>query len=175
MIHPVVPPVAAVAQKWDAVKKQRALWALLKIFSMEIKPAGTEEFQQALTLLQSNNLPVNDLHSGTQLFVLEENGKVKGTVAAEYDYSSALLRSLSVDESLRGMGSGKKLVTFLEQYLSQQGVETIYLLTTTAAPFFKKLEYEIVDRSDVPAFIRNTTEFASLCPASATVMKKALS
>ncbi len=142
---------------------------------MEIKPADTEEFQQALALLQSSALPVNDLDSGTQLFVLEENGIVKGTVATEYDYATALLRSLSVDESLRGKGSGKKLVAFLENYLAQQGIETIYLLTTTAAPFFKKLEYEIIDRSEVPVFIRNTSEFSSICPSSATVMKKALS
>ncbi len=141
---------------------------------MEIKPAGTEEFQQALALLQSSALPVNDLHSGTQLFVLEENGIVKGTVAAEYDYTTALLRSLSVDESLRGKGSGKKLVAFLENYLAQQGIEAIYLLTTTAAPFFKKLAYEIIDRSEVPGFIRNTSEFSSVCPSSATVMKKIL-
>ncbi|MGZ8545521.1 MAG: arsenic resistance N-acetyltransferase ArsN2 [Flavisolibacter sp.] len=142
---------------------------------MPITPANPQQFQQALSLLQSNELPVNDLHSGSQLFVLEEKGSITGTIAAEYNFNDALLRSLSVDGSQRGKGSGKNLVAFLEDYLAQQGIGSIYLLTTTAAPFFEKLGYKVIDRTEVPEFIRSTTEFSSVCPSSATVMKKTLS
>lgn len=54
------------------------------------------------------------------------------------------------------------------------GVETLYLLTTTAAGFFADRGYERVDRSVVPAPVRGTTQFSTLCPESATVMRKGL-
>jgi amino-acid N-acetyltransferase len=53
-------------------------------------------------------------------------------------------------------------------------VETLYLLTTTAAPFFERYGYGAVAREEVPRPIRDTTEFTDLCPASATCMVKGL-
>ena len=141
---------------------------------MHIVPASPLQFDQALDLLVRNNLPVADLSSGSQLFVAEENNQVLGTIAIEYDYRDALLRSLSVAAEKRGAGLGARLVQFIEDYVRQQGVDHIYLLTTTAAAFFKNRNYVEIDRTTVPEFIRQTTEFNSLCPASATVMKKSL-
>jgi amino-acid N-acetyltransferase len=53
-------------------------------------------------------------------------------------------------------------------------VETLYLLTTTAAAFFARHGYETVERDTVPARIRGTTEFDDLCPDSAVCMRKRL-
>jgi amino-acid N-acetyltransferase len=141
---------------------------------MRIVPASPAAFESAIRLLQQNTLPVDDISSGTQLFVMEEDGEVIGTIAVEYDFSNALLRSLSVDGNRRQAGIGQQLVSFIENYVKQQGVETIYLLTTTAADFFSKRGYQKIERSDVPSFIQQTSEFGSVCPSSATVMKKTL-
>jgi len=48
------------------------------------------------------------------------------------------------------------------------------LLTTSAESFFRLAHYVRVERDHVPQAIRGTTQFASLCPASAAVMRKTL-
>jgi amino-acid N-acetyltransferase len=141
---------------------------------MNIVPASQNSFSAAIHLLKKNNLPTEDLDPGKQLFVVEEGNEVVGTVTVEYDYDNALLRSLSVTEEKRNTGVGIGLVEFIEDYVQQQGVRNIYLLTTTAAGFFLKRGYEITDRNTVPDFIKNTSEYSFICSAASTVMKKEL-
>ena len=139
---------------------------------MNIVPASQNSFSAAIALLKRNDLPTEDITPGTQLFVVEEKDEVIATVAVEYDYNDALLRSLSVSESKRGAGVGAELVCFIEDYVRKQGVENIYLLTTTAADFFLKRGYRLIDRSNVPEFIRQTEEYSIICSSSSTLMKK---
>jgi len=139
---------------------------------MNIVPASQNSFTAAINLLKKNNLPTEDIHPGTQLFVMEEENRVVGTVAVEYDYNDALLRSLSVSEEKRNSGIGAELANFIEDYVQKQGVQNIYLLTTTAADFFSKRGYTIINRDDVPDFIKNTTEYSVICSSTSTVMKK---
>lgn len=72
------------------------------------------------------------------------------------------------------MRYGTALCDRLEDRASADGVETLYLLTTTAAEFFADRGYVAVERSGAPDAIRGTTEFADLCPSSATCMAKSL-
>lgn len=141
---------------------------------MNIVPASQNSFTAAINLLKKNNLPTEDIHPGTQLFVIEENDSVIGTVAVEYDFNVALLRSLSVSDGKRNSGIGQLLVGFIENYVQKQGVHSIYLLTTTAEKFFLKNGYEKIDRNNVPGFIQNTREYSVLCSSSSTIMKKQL-
>lgn len=66
------------------------------------------------------------------------------------------------------------LVSNAETKAAEQGVESLYLLTTTAAQFFARLGYEAVPRSEAPAVIAATAQFSELCPASSTFMRKVL-
>ena len=141
---------------------------------MNIVPASQNSFSAAVELLKKNNLPTEEINPGTQLFVIEENDSVIGTIAVEYNFDVALLRSLSVCEQKRNSGIGQMLVAFIENYVQKQGVQSIYLLTTTAEGFFLKKGYESVDRNEVPDFIKNTKEFSIICSASSTLMKKEL-
>lgn len=141
---------------------------------MNIVPASQNSFTAAIDLLKKNNLPTEDIDAGTQLFVVEEGDKVIATVAVEYDYDNALLRSLSVSEEKRKTGIGADLVNFIEDYVQKQGVQNLFLLTTTAADFFTKRGYYIIDRSNVPEFIKNTKEYRVICASSSTLMKKQL-
>jgi len=141
---------------------------------MNIVPASQNSFSAAIALLKKNNLPTEDLDPGKQMFVVEEGDEVIATVAIEYDYNDALLRSLSVSKEKRNSGIGAELVEFIEDYVKKQGVQNIYLLTTTAADFFSKKGYKIIDRNTVPQFIKNTSEYSVVCASSSTVMKKEL-
>jgi amino-acid N-acetyltransferase len=142
---------------------------------MNIVPASQNSFSAAIELLKKNNLPTQDINPGTQLFVVEEGDNVIATVAVEYDYNDALLRSLSVSEEKRSSGIGAELVDFIEDYVRKQGVRTIYILTTTAAGFFSRRGYTLIDRSNVPPFINDTKEYSVICASSSTLMKKELS
>lgn len=141
---------------------------------MTIVPASQNSFSAAIELLKKNNLPTEDIDTGTQLFVVEEDDKVLATVAVEYDFNNALLRSLSVSAEKRKTGIGAELVSFIEDYVQKQGVRNIFLLTTTAADFFLKRGYGIIDRNNVPEFIKNTKEYSVICASSSTLMKKKL-
>ena len=66
---------------------------------------------------------------------LHEHG-VYGTDGVEIYGSEDLLRSVVIMESNRGQGYGAELCDSLEEYARTNGVETLYLLTTTAALFF---------------------------------------
>ena len=95
-----------------------------------------------------------------------------GVVGVELYGEVALLRSLAVKAGARGKGCGKRLVQEAEQHAARSGVKRLYLLTTTAEKFFAGLGYATVDRASVPDAIRATTEFSTLCSASAAVMAK---
>lgn len=95
-----------------------------------------------------------------------------GVVGLEFFGDVALLRSLAVAESARGLGCGKGLVSRAESYALDQGAAAIYLLTETADTLFSRLGYRLIDRASAPAAIRETSQFSSLCPASARLMVK---
>jgi amino-acid N-acetyltransferase len=74
----------------------------------------------------------------------------------------------------RTSGIGAALVAHVESHAWQQGVRSIYLLTTTAERFFEHVGYRRVERDEAPSSIRSTREFASICPASSAFMTKQL-
>ncbi|HXI21293.1 MAG TPA: hypothetical protein VNH46_09420, partial [Gemmatimonadales bacterium] len=53
-----------------------------------------------------------------------------------------------------------------------RGIVDLYLLTSTAEPFFGRRGYRVADRGAAPEAIRRTAEFASLCPSSCAFMHK---
>jgi amino-acid N-acetyltransferase len=128
------------------------------------------------TLLTEAGLPIADLPScrGLNLLGMREGGRLVGVVGIEVYRSVGLLRSLAVAEARRQGGLGRALVSNAEAWAAAQGVKTLYLLTTTAAAFFVRLGYEVISRSEAPAAIAATTQFAALCPASSTFMRKVL-
>jgi amino-acid N-acetyltransferase len=127
-------------------------------------------------LLQSQGLPDSDITDEhlEHFFFTGSDGSLTGLVGLELYAADALLRSLVVGENMRGKGLGSSLVEHAEQYAASRGVRSLYLLTTTAEPFFRRLGYERTDRSDAPRSIKATLEFSSLCPASSVFMTKAL-
>lgn len=130
----------------------------------------------AVALLQAQELPVSDLtdeHLEHFLFA-GSDGSPTGLVGLEIYGADALLRSLVVSKDDRRKGLGSSLVEHAEQFASSKGVRSIYLLTTTAEAFFKRLGYERIDRSQAPPSIERTREFAGLCPASSALMVKFL-
>lgn len=127
-------------------------------------------------LLTDANLPISDLAQEhfEHFFGCGPEKSPKGVVGLEIFGSDALLRSLAVEEKIRGRGCGKALVAEAERYAQRRGVHRIYLLTTTAAKFFERLGYRAISRDDAPECVRATKEFSALCPLDSAFMVKDL-
>ena len=100
--------------------------------------------------------------------------RLVAVVGLEIKNHNALLRSLAVDTDYRNRKIASRLVREIEDYARSLKVETLYLLTMTAEIFFEKCGYRQTARDSAPAVIQGTSEFQSLCPASATCMVKYL-
>jgi amino-acid N-acetyltransferase len=130
----------------------------------------------AVALLQAQGLPVSDITDEhlEHFFFVGSGGAPTGLVGLEIYGSDALLRSLVVDENARGQGLGSALTDHAERYAASRNVRAIYLLTTTAETFFRRLGYQRIDRREAPPEIKSTREFVDLCPASSAFMFKRL-
>lgn len=127
-------------------------------------------------LLMEAGLPSSDLTAAhlEHFFACGSVDAPDGIVGVEPHGSVALLRSLAVSLECRGRGCGTALVAQAERYAQSRGAKDIYLLTTTAEPFFERLGYARVQREAAPVAIRQTHEFVTLCSSSSTLMVKRL-
>lgn len=140
---------------------------------IDVEPASTLDYVESL--LAANDLPVADLRSGAGRFLVARRaGERVGVGGLEVHGTEGLVRSVAVERAARGEGVGTALCDALAAEARTAGVETLYLLTTTAADFFARRGYERCGRDATPPSIRATTEFATLCPEHATVMRRRL-
>jgi N-acetylglutamate synthase-like GNAT family acetyltransferase len=120
-------------------------------------------------------LPTSDLESARPEFaVIREQGQVIAAGALQRFGSSALLRSVVVASDRRGIGLGEAIVSELERVARAARISRLVLLTQTAADFFAHQGYRVIERSAAPRNMRESEEFRSLCPSSATCMAKNL-
>jgi N-acetylglutamate synthase-like GNAT family acetyltransferase len=127
-------------------------------------------------LLDAADLPSADLTDAhmEHFFFCGPAAAPIALVGVELCGRSALLRSLVVLPEHRSAGLGAALVEHAEAYARSQGVGAVYLLTTTAQPFFQRRGYAAADRASAPVEIAATREFAAICPASSAFMMKRL-
>lgn len=143
----------------------------------ELRHAAGSDLAEIKLLLEHAVLPFEDLQAeAMQDFVVvrDEQGMLLGAGGIERYDEDGLLRSVVVHEKARGTGLGRKITSAIEGYSRKNGITGLYLLTTTAADFFPRLGYERFERNNVPDKLKQSAEFASLCPASAVCMRKQL-
>lgn len=141
-----------------------------------LQPAGAGDLPAIRALLAAENLPQADLTTAHlhDFLVLRAGGGLAGVAGLEVHGTDALLRSVVVPRALRAQGLGAALVAAAEAQARARGVTRLYLLTTTAAPFFAHRGYRVVDRREAPPALQASPEFSALCPASATCMARDL-
>ncbi|QLG29169.1 GNAT family N-acetyltransferase [Halorarum halophilum] len=143
--------------------------------SITLRKADVANLDRVEALLEANDLPSEDVRAKPECFLLAyADAEWIGVGGVEIYGPNGLLRSVVVRESNRGQGYGRTLCDALEDHARANGVETLYLLTTTASEFFRQRGYEEVDRECVPGSVRGTTEFSDLCPSSATCARRDL-
>ena len=142
---------------------------------MTIDLLGTGALPEVRALLEAAQLPVADLATARpEFFGLRDDAGLVGVIGLERHGRAALLRSLAVRDDQRGRGLGTTLVQGLEARAPALGVTELWLLTTTAEPFFRQLGYVPAAREAAPVVVRATAEFRGICPTSAACLTKVI-
>ena len=122
-------------------------------------------------ILQKENLPYQDANAeNIEFYMAFSDSEFVGIVGLEKFIDVALLRSMVIFDKFRNNGYGRRIVNQILEEATAKGINEIFILTTTAKDFFERLGFEVIERIEVPDSIKATTEFTSLCPASATCM-----
>lgn len=129
------------------------------------------------TALRAADLPIDDLTEPGRYFFRYRtlSGRHVGYGGFEHLGRDILLRSLVVAPQARGRGIGHGILALLLRRAFDEGGRDAWLLTTSAADFFDSAGFKRVERSDAPATVLATRQAASLCPASAVLLKRAIS
>jgi amino-acid N-acetyltransferase len=139
---------------------------------INLRPAQPPDRAFIESRLDECELPAEDLDAALDcLYVCEVGDERIGAGGLEQYDDVALLRSVVVDEAVRGERYGTAICTALLDRARDAGVEEVYLLTTTAEAFFAGLGFERTDREAAPEAIRETTQFSDLCPDSAACLR----
>lgn len=124
--------------------------------------------------LAAEALPVDDLSApGRSFFAYRTlSGTLAGYGGFEMFGPEVLLRSIVVSPALRGRGIGRNLVPLLLRRAFDRGARRAWLMTTSAAPFFERIGFVRSPREAAPHDIAATSQFTTLCPASAALLSR---
>jgi amino-acid N-acetyltransferase len=138
----------------------------------ELARAAREQLASVRELLAESGLPLAGLDDQfPAAYVVARQGALVGVAGLERYGDFGLLRSVAVSERFRNSGLGRLLVTDRLSAARAIGLQQIFLLTTTAAPYFEKLGFVPTPRTEVPPALATSIEFTTACPASATCLR----
>jgi arsenate reductase len=138
-----------------------------------IAPATHDDERAIRALLLAADLPIDGLAIDFPVgyAVARRGNVVVGCAGLEHYGRDGLLRSVAVTPSERGNGIGVALVQDRLRAAQTGGLDSVYLLTTTAPAFFRQLGFDPCERSGVPPAVGSSPEFASICPTSAACLR----
>jgi amino-acid N-acetyltransferase len=136
--------------------------------------ARAHDLPGALELLARTELPQRDVAEGWGHYfvVREDDGRVVGVAGLEVHGEDGLLRSVAVDPDYRGQGLAASLVEAALELAARVKLRSVYLLTTTAHDYFARHGFLDSPRGEAPAAIRESWEFQTGCPTSASFMRR---
>jgi amino-acid N-acetyltransferase len=147
---------------------------LRSVEALRLRKATLADLPGVLALLREASLPEDVEPHFRNFIVADRGGVLVGAVGLEIQGARALLRSLVVAPSARGIGIGSLLTRAAVEKGRERSIADLFLLTIDAAPFFEKLGFRHLDHKDAPAEIRGTREFSELCPSTARLMRLVL-
>ena len=143
--------------------------------SPALRAARENDVEAVRTLLSECDLPVDGLEFAFPAgFVVAGTARIIGCAGIEVYDDIGLLRSVAVDLANRAKGVGRALVLDRIAEARRVGLEALYALTTSAPAFFTQHGFEPLDRNSVHASLHHSSEFATVCPTSALVLRHPL-
>jgi amino-acid N-acetyltransferase len=137
-----------------------------------VSGATPQDVEAIKQLLLANDLPLAGVDDHWKTFVVAREGEqIVACGGAEEYRKAALIRSIAVAPEHRSRGIGRHIVRQLLDRLSARGIRDFYLLTTTAADYFKKRGFKPCDRDQVDPQLLASREFQDACPKTAVCMR----
>lgn len=138
-----------------------------------LRAAKAKDIAAVRDLLSAAHLPTQGVEDqfGAGYAVAEFEGELVGAIGIEMYGPYGLLRSAVVAPAQQGSGLGKKLAIERIAWARGRRLEALYLLTTTAAPFFARLGFVEMLRASAPAEVQKSLEFAKVCSSTAVCMR----
>ena len=139
-------------------------------------PARRDDLDAVTALVRAAALPTAGLADAFPggYAVIRDGAGLVAVAGLEIHGDVGLLRSVAVARDRRAGGLGRLLVEDRLRAARDRGLGAVYLLTTTAADYFRRLGFEDAPRRAAPDGLQRTSEFASVCPASASCLVKRL-
>ncbi len=139
---------------------------------VELRAARDDDRAAIDALLTAADLPLDGVADQfPQAYaVATRAGAIVGCAGLERHADDALLRSVAVAPAARGSGLGVALTADQVEAARRGGARAVYLLTTTAADFYRRFGFRPFARAALPAAVAASPEAASACPASAECM-----
>ena len=108
--------------------------------NITITDASSGDLRDVLDLLSRVQLPHDGVAETLSGFLVarDESSRLIATVGLEHHGNTALLRSAAVAPEFQGCGIGSRLTEKLLERATDDGVERVVLLTTTASEFFAR-------------------------------------
>jgi len=105
-----------------------------------ITDATPDDLQAILDLLSQVQLPHDGVAENISSFLLARDASLRlvATIGLERHGNSALLRSAAVAPEYQGCGIGSRITEHLLERATNNGVERVVLLTSTASEFFAR-------------------------------------
>lgn len=145
--------------------------------STVIRRAEAADLRDVEGLLRECDLPTGgvDAMIGHCFIATDAHGGLVGVAGVDpLDDGLGLLRSVAVAPRARGEGLAGRLYEHVLDEARDLGLNTLYLLTTTAETYFAARGFVTIDRERVPGAVSACDEFTTLCPDSATIMRRRL-
>jgi amino-acid N-acetyltransferase len=137
-----------------------------------IRPAVPADQSGIETLLTAFDLPTAGIGEQISGFVVaEDSGAIVASAGLEVYSRAALLRSVAVRPDHQGRGLARMLVLQLLERARANGIERVFLLTTTAAEYFRRIGFEAIADSTVDPAVRASKELGDCCCVGAQTMK----
>ena len=143
--------------------------------TVAIRRARPDDLPAVSGLLIAEGLPLAGVpESFGEFLVAESGGRQVAAAGLEVHGDVGLLRSVVVDSAFRGAGLGASLSEGILARARQNGLRSVYLLTTTAAEFFPRLGFHRIERRELPAVLNASEELRGACPDTAVAMVRDL-
>lgn len=137
-----------------------------------LRAATDADLTEIVSLLKANALPVAGIANHLETAVIASEDGIVGCAAVEVYGAVGLLRSVAVAAERRGEGWGQRLTAAAIDLARRRGVDTLYLLTTTADRFFPKFGFTTIDRRELDPALAASEELRGACPDTAVAMRR---
>lgn len=138
---------------------------------MRIVPVEDQDVSQVKQLLQEANLSWAGIDQHFHNFLkLMIDGELVAVAGLEVYDKVGLLRSLAVVPEYRHSGLGRGLTRAMINKARSLSLTHLYLFTETAADYFYRFGFQIIDWEQVDPLVQKSEQFSALNPQSTVCM-----